>query len=154
MISVIFRPGPQSSQSIRVTERDRDRQRDRQKDRETQREKRDNILISVSITLFYFSLRPLLRCSSSQIPTISYKSISYIHGCCFVLFCFEPGRHLGIWKKRASLGVLRNNGTKTYQSAQGSMLGNMPYKRRGSPFPPIHPWSLEPAAGDDVQNRA
>lgn len=40
MISVIFRPGPQSSQSIRVTERDRDRQRDRQKDRETQREAR------------------------------------------------------------------------------------------------------------------
>lgn len=39
MISVIFRPGPQSSQSIRVTERDRDRQRDRQKDRETQRER-------------------------------------------------------------------------------------------------------------------
>jgi hypothetical protein len=24
----------------------------------------------------------------------------------------------------------------------------------GSPFPPIHPWSLEPAAGDDVQDRA
>lgn len=41
MISVIFRPGPQSSQSIRVTERDRDRQRDRQKDRETQREKKE-----------------------------------------------------------------------------------------------------------------
>jgi hypothetical protein len=26
---------------------------------------------------------------------------------------FEPGRHLGIWKKRGSLGELRNNGTKT-----------------------------------------
>ena len=26
---------------------------------------------------------------------------------------FEPGRHLGIWKKRGSLGGLRNNGTKT-----------------------------------------
>jgi hypothetical protein len=25
---------------------------------------------------------------------------------------FEPGRHLGIWKKRGSLGKLRNNGTK------------------------------------------
>jgi hypothetical protein len=29
------------------------------------------------------------------------------------------------------------------------------YERGGeSPFLPIHPWSLEPAAGDDVQDRA
>ena len=26
---------------------------------------------------------------------------------------FEPGRHLGMWKKRGSLGRLRKNGTKT-----------------------------------------
>jgi hypothetical protein len=26
---------------------------------------------------------------------------------------FEPGKHLGIWKKRESLSGLRNNGTKT-----------------------------------------
>jgi hypothetical protein len=24
----------------------------------------------------------------------------------------------------------------------------------GGPFPPIHPWSLEPAADDDVQDKA
>jgi hypothetical protein len=24
---------------------------------------------------------------------------------------------------------------------------------RGRPFPPIHPWSLEPASGDDLQDR-
>jgi hypothetical protein len=29
--------------------------------------------------------------------------------------------------------------------------GDCAYKR---PFPPIHPWSLEPAAGDDLQDRA
>jgi hypothetical protein len=35
------------------------------------------------------------------------------------------------------------------------MLGNTPFKRGGAgiPFLPVHPWSLEPAAGDDVQNR-
>jgi hypothetical protein len=26
---------------------------------------------------------------------------------------FEPGRHLGIWKKRGNLGDERKNGTKT-----------------------------------------
>jgi hypothetical protein len=26
------------------------------------------------------------------------------------------------------------------------------YKRGGGPFLPIHPWSLEPGAGDDVQD--
>jgi hypothetical protein len=35
------------------------------------------------------------------------------------------------------------------------MSGNTPYKKvEKSPFPPVHPWSLEPAAGDDLQNRA
>ena len=33
--------------------------------------------------------------------------------------------------------------------------GKCTYKgRRLGPFPPIHPWSLEPGAGDDVQDRA
>jgi hypothetical protein len=32
--------------------------------------------------------------------------------------------------------------------------GDCTYKKGGGPFPPIHPWSLEQAAGDDVQDRA
>jgi hypothetical protein len=35
------------------------------------------------------------------------------------------------------------------------LKGECAYKRGGGgPFPPIHPWSLEPAAGDDMQDRA
>jgi hypothetical protein len=30
-------------------------------------------------------------------------------------------------------------------------MANALIKRGGGPFPPIHPWSLEPAAGDNVQ---
>jgi hypothetical protein len=37
---------------------------------------------------------------------------------------------------------------------KASMVDTL-YKRGGeSPFLSIYPWSLEPAAGDDVQNRA
>jgi hypothetical protein len=40
-------------------------------------------------------------------------------------------------------------------SDQGSKISDMLYKGGGeSPFPLIHPWSMEPAVGDSVQNRA
>lgn len=63
---------------------------------------------------------------------------------------FEPGRHLGIWKKRGNLGNERKNGAKSRHSDQSSILmsGNTPYEEGGGAFLPNHLWS--PAAGDHV----
>ena len=66
----------------------------------------------------------------------------------------SPRRQAGA-EKRGELGRREKNGAKTRFLIKAQLFnGNCVYKgERGGPFPPIHPWSLEPAAGDDVQDR-
>jgi hypothetical protein len=46
---------------------------------------------------------------------------------------FQPGRHLGIWKKRRNLGGTRKDGAKSRDSDQSSILifGTQGYKEGG-----------------------
>jgi hypothetical protein len=78
----------------------------------------------------------------------------------------SPGRQAGA-KKRGELGSLEKNGAKSRFLIKAQLFnGKCSYKGagwwggrtgggggRGRPFPPIHPWSLEPASGDDLQDR-
>ena len=67
----------------------------------------------------------------------------------------SPGRQTGA-EKRGELGSREKNGAKSRFMIKAQMFnGKCAYKGGGGgPFPPIHPWSLEPAAGDGVQDRA
>ena len=62
----------------------------------------------------------------------------------------------GRYFKKGKLGGLEKNGAKTiFRSRLKYLMENYLIKvEGGGPFPPIHPWSLEPAAGDDMQDRA
>jgi hypothetical protein len=63
----------------------------------------------------------------------------------------SPGRQTGA-EKREELGRREKNGAKTRFLIKAQMFNALIKGGRG--FPPIHPWSLEPAAGDDdVQDR-
>ena len=69
------------------------------------------------------------------------------------LNCVSPGRQTEA-EKRGELGRQERNGAKTRLLIKAQMFnGECAYKGGGGPFLPIHPWSLEPAAGDDVQDR-
>ena len=58
-------------------------------------------------------------------------------------------------KREGKLGGQERNGAKTRFLIKAQMFnGKCAYKGGGGPFPPIHAWSLELAAGDDVQDRA
>ena len=65
------------------------------------------------------------------------------------------GRQTGA-EKRRELGKREKNGAKTRFLLKCLMENALIKGRRGQgeggPFPPIHPWSLEPAAGDDMQD--
>ena len=66
----------------------------------------------------------------------------------------SPGRQTGA-EKRGELGGREKNGAKSRFLIKAQMFnGKCAYKGGGGPFLPIHSWSLEPAAGDDVQDRA
>jgi hypothetical protein len=60
------------------------------------------------------------------------------------------------WRwKTGKLDGWERDGTKTvFWSRLKFLMVNMLYKGGGVPFLPIHLWSLEPAAGDDVQDRS
>ena len=66
----------------------------------------------------------------------------------------SPGRQTGA-EKRGELGGREKNGAKTRFLIKAQMFnGNCVYKgERGGPFPPIDPWSLELAAGGNMQDR-
>jgi hypothetical protein len=68
------------------------------------------------LILFFFHGAPNQQCffqMSSAFPRPRLGSIICWDRPVAHMSGFEPGRHLGIWMKRGSLGRVRNNGTST-----------------------------------------
>ena len=66
-----------------------------------------------------------------------------------------PGRQAGA-EKRGELGSQEKNGAESSFLIKAQMFNSKRAYKEGwgrGPFAPIHPWSLEPAAGDSVQDR-
>ena len=82
--------------------------------------------------------------------------------CIFYLVASRPAAHMdGVHLSGRPMLKKRETRWTREKWSQDNILikaqmfnGDCTYKKGGGPFPPIHPWSLEQAAGDDVQDRA
>ena len=65
----------------------------------------------------------------------------------------SPGRQAGA-EKRGKLGSQEKNGAKSRFLIKAQMFNGKCSYKGGEAHPPlIHSWTLEPAAGDDMQDR-